>query len=381
MRSTTPRSGATIPEVAKLAGVSRATAGRVLGGYGAASPQARQLVLDAAETLGYEANGLARSMVTGRTNTVGLVIADISNPFFSGLTRSFCDVCRREGFDVVITNTDEDAERERDAFRVLRERRVDGIAITPAKPNDLSHVRAARRQGVPVVLVDRGSSRLAVDSVVIDNFAAARDAVRYLTERGHQRIAIFAVNPGFADNDLARQRVNPKYGSYEDRIVGYAAALAEAGLDVRHEYLCRGTDPSTTQDHIDRLFALPLPPTAILVGDGAVTVWVLERLQALRIRCPDDVSVIGFDDVDWAKVVSPRLTVVAQPLAELGELSATALIDRVRGATSRARHHVLTTRLIERDSVREPSRTLAAVAIPASPGQLSSAGAVSPAKA
>jgi LacI family transcriptional regulator len=348
------RSGATIPEVARQAGVSRATAGRVLGGYGAASAQSRQRVLDAAKTLGYQANGLARSMVTGRTNTVGLVIADIDNPFFSCLTRSFCDVCHREGFDVVITNTDEDPERERDAFRVLRERRVDGIAIAPAQPNDLRHVMAARRQGVPLVLVDRGSSRVAADSVVIDNFAAARDTVRYLTGRGHTRIAVFAVGYRHAGTDLARQRVDPRYGSYEDRLTGYAAGLAEAGLEIRPEYLCRGTDRATAHDHIDRLFALPLPPTAIFVGDGAVTLWVVERLQALGIRCPEDVSVIGFDDVGWARVVRPRLTVVAQPLAELGELSATSLIGRVRGDTSRAQHHVLATRLVERDSVSGP---------------------------
>jgi LacI family transcriptional regulator len=312
-------------------------------------------VLDAAEALGYQVNGLARSMVTGRTNTIGLVIADINNPFFSLLTRNFCDVCHQEGFDVVITNTDEDAERERDAFRVLRERRVDGIAIAPAKPNDLRHVLAARRQGVPLVLVDRGSSKVAADSIVVDNFGAARDTVRYLTGRGHRRIAVFATR-----TDLPQQRVDPRYGSYEDRFIGYAAGLADAGLEVQPEYLCRVTDgvtgEATAQEHIDRLFALRCPPTAIFVGDGAVTLWVLERLQSLPIRCPEDVSLVGFDDVDWATVVRPRLTVVAQPVAELGELSATALISRVRGDTSRTRHHVLPTRLVERDSVSAPTR-------------------------
>ncbi|MHB1930428.1 MAG: LacI family DNA-binding transcriptional regulator, partial [Acidimicrobiales bacterium] len=353
-----PRTGSspTIPQVAERAGVSRATAGRVLGGYGVASADARARVLEAAAALGYQANGLARSMVTGRTDTIGLVIADIDNPFFSRLTRSFCDVCHREGFRVVITNTDEDPERERDAFRVLRERRVDGIAIAPAQPSDLRHVTTAGRQGVPLVLVDRGSARVGADSVVVDNFAAARETVRYLTGRGHRRIAVFGTNDLPEGADLARQQVDPRYGSYQDRLVGYAVGLAEAGLEVRPEYICRrGADRETAHDHVDRLFALEQPPSAVFVGDGAVTLWVAERLQALGIRWPDDVSLVGFDDVDWAAVVRPRLTVVAQPVAEMGQLAATSLIERVRGDTRRARHHVLPTHLIERESVSAPA--------------------------
>lgn len=114
--------------------------------------------------------------------------------------------------------------------------------------------------------------------------------------------------------------------------------------------------------HVDRLFSLRRPPTAIFVGDGAVTLWVLERLQALEVRYPDDVSLIGFDDVDWATVVRPRLTVVAQPVSDLGELSAISLVARIRGDAGRVSHHVLPTRLIERDSVGPPAAEGAATA-------------------
>src|SRR3954453_15669199 len=152
----------TIPDVARRAGVSTATAARALGGYGAVSDVAREAVLAAAEEIGYQRNELARAMITGRTNTIGLVIADIENPFFAGAARGVSDAARAAGYEVILTNTDEDPEVERSAVRLLQAKRGDGILIAPTSP-DGDHLASTAQSGCPVVLFDRRVEHLDVD--------------------------------------------------------------------------------------------------------------------------------------------------------------------------------------------------------------------------
>src|SRR3954470_6261836 len=167
-----PGSKATLADVARSAGVSTATAARALGGYGSVSGTARQRVNEAAQALGYQRNELAATMITGRSNTVGLVVADIENPFFAAAARGVSDVARAAGYEVVLVNTDEDVVTERSAVQVLFSKRVDGVIVAPASPVDVEHLAATQRAGCPVVLLDRQGGGLGGDAVLGENLGA-----------------------------------------------------------------------------------------------------------------------------------------------------------------------------------------------------------------
>ena len=158
----------TVKDVARMAGVSTAAAGRALGGYGYVSEELREKIMRAAEELGYVANQVARAMITGKSQTIGVVGADISNPFFAEALRGISDIARRHEFGVLITSSDEDVPREQEAVRILLEKQVDGLIVSPADINNCHHLDQAIAQGIPVVLLDRKLPTLAADAVLID---------------------------------------------------------------------------------------------------------------------------------------------------------------------------------------------------------------------
>jgi LacI family transcriptional regulator len=309
-----------------------------------------------AERLGYRANSLARSMTTGTTNTLALVIADIENPYFARAARGFTDTARGDGFEVIVANTDEDVDAERAAVKVLLEKRIDGLVVAAASRTSFDHLEAARSAGVQVVLLDRRIPGLAADSVLIDSRAAAATAVSHLISNGHTRIGLVT---GASPEEVAhagRHRSRHLMSTGKDRIDGYRDALRAAQLEPMPEYLKLGDFHRNAAGAMAReLMALPRPPTAIFTTDGVITLGVLEALQELGIAVPEQVSVLGFDDPDWSVVVRPKLTVVAQPAYELGALAAQRVIARIRGDVTRARPHRLPTELVVRDSVAPPS--------------------------
>jgi len=350
------RGSATIPDVARLAGVSTATAARALGNYGSVSPATREKVEQAAAALGYRANSLARSMVTGTTNTLGVVLSDIENPFFSRVLRGISDVAHEAGFEVVLVNTDESSDTERNAVRVLTEKRVDGLLVCPADAGSTEHLRSVAEAGTPLVLVDRRIKQVPADSVVVDNRAAARAATQRLTELGHRRIGLitgmdgelgerFAV-PGL--RGIERALINTTAG----RAAGYRDALVEAGVEVRSEYVVsEGFRREDAVRATKQLMALDRPPTAILALDSLLALGTMQALRELGVRCPDDVSLVGFDDADWTEAVTPPLTVVAQPVQRIGSEACRLLLERIEGSTRPPVHRVLRTELVERGSV------------------------------
>jgi DNA-binding LacI/PurR family transcriptional regulator len=347
---------ATLSQVAAAAGVSTATAARALGEYGSVRPATRDRVREAAARLGYRANELARSMITGSTRTIGVVVSDIENPFFFRALRGVSDVARGHGYEVVLVNTDEDAESERTAVRVLLERQVDGLVISSGPSVGADHLRAAMRTGTPVVMLDRRIPGLAADSVGIDNRAAARDATEHLLALGHRRIALIT---GLR-LDLAPQLSAGDGLRGIERTVGATAGLRAAGY--REALVAAGVEPdlrlvSGEGFHLDdaahatrRLMALPDPPTAVIALDSMLSLGVLKALEDLQVRCPEAVSVIGFDDADWTEAVSPPLTVVAQPAHEIGEAAGELLVSRMQGSSKRPVHRRLSTTFVERAS-------------------------------
>jgi LacI family transcriptional regulator len=182
------RAGISLIDVARAAGVSTATAGRALGGYGYASEAVAERVRAAAKTLGYRPNRLARSLITGRTQTIGVVASDIASPFYSAVIRGVADAIQARGFGVIVTNSDERLPLEQQAVRLLLEKQVDGIIIAPCELASPKHLAEAVASGCPVVQVDRAALGLRADSITVDNVGAARACIRALTEAGHRRI-------------------------------------------------------------------------------------------------------------------------------------------------------------------------------------------------
>jgi LacI family transcriptional regulator, galactose operon repressor len=352
---------ATIHDVARAAGVSRSTAARALAGYGIVSKEAAERVLAAAAELDYRANGVARSMKTGRSNTLGAVVADIENAFFARVMRGFTDVARANGFQVILSNTDEDPGAEQSAVRVFQERRVDGLVVTPASLDPTGHLYAAHAAGLPIVLLDRRVPGLDVDVVQIDNVKAARETIEHLIALGHRKIAMLT---GVTEMEVSVHATNLDSGvsTSKDRLQGYREALDAAGIDYRPDYV-RTADfhLMAAREEAERLLRLRDRPTAVFATDSTNALGVLLALRDVGLHVPQDVSVVAFDDADWADVVEPGLSVIAQPVHEMGRLSARLLVSRIRGEALPPTQHVLETQWLARESIGPPPHRRRAV--------------------
>ena len=339
----------TVVDVARAAGVSTATAARALGDYGTVRESTREKVRRAAAELGYRANDIARSMITGRTGTIGVVLADIDNPFFAKLTRGIADRAKQSGYEIVLANSDEELESERAAVQLLTRKRVDGLIVAPASRDDADHLRDAIASGIQLVLADRQVDDLPVDTVTLRNAAGARDAVSRLIDLGHRRI-------GYVSGALrsADQRIS----SGQQRIQGYRRALKDAGVPLRADLIrIGGPKREDAARETAALLALADRPTAIVAADSLISLGVLEELKRQHVAQPQDMSVVGFDDADWATVVTPSLSVIAQPAYDLGTRAAEMLIERINGSTSASRIERLRSEFIERASISRAPTT------------------------
>jgi LacI family transcriptional regulator len=327
----------TIRDVAREAGVSQATAARALAGYGYVSPATRHRVRKAATSIGYRPNVVARSLVSGATKTIGVVVGDIENPFFAGAARGIADVLERDGYTLLLANSDEDLGRERRAVEALRARQVDGLAVVPSSGDDGAHLAAILREGRPVVLLDRPIAGLAVDAVLVDNRAGAERAVHHLASLGHRRIGLVGDSPGIV--------------STGERIDGYRTALAAAGAPVDDALVSLGGSTIDEGHRLARaLLDRPDRPSALFTVNNFMTAGALGAIRELNLRIPEDVALVGFDDLDWTTLVDPPITVVAQPVAELGRAVAERLLERLRGDLGPPQELRLRTRLVVRGS-------------------------------
>jgi LacI family transcriptional regulator len=347
----------TIEDVAAAAGVSRATAARALGGYGRVSDETRSVVRKHAQALGYQANRLAQGMVTGRTQTLGFVSADMADAFFGQTMRGFTDIARAQGYDVIITNSEEDPKLERRAVETMLQRRVDGLLLAPTELDKARHLEAVQASGLPIVQIDRSVRGLAADAVLIDNVGAARGAVNHLIERGHERIGLLTA--GLPDGDPVAQldvvAIDPVHAPTPlSRAVGYLSAMRSAGLPVEAGLIASASSAAIYADRAEAavagLLAQPTPPTAILAVDGTLTLCAFEAVQDSGLRFPDECTVLGFDDLDWTRIVRPRVTVVAQPAYDIGATAARRLLARLAGDASPPQTLLLETSLVARES-------------------------------
>jgi LacI family transcriptional regulator len=318
----------TLKQVARSARVSIKTVSRVLNSGTYVSDLTRRRVRRAIDQLGYRPNALARGLVTGRSRSIGLVIADIVNPFFPPLVRGIEDVAAARGYNLILCDTDEDPVRERAVVSVLLERQVDGLILCASRMPRSELARLAH-DARHVVLVNRVLSHPSVGAVVIDNVAGARLATAHLLGLGHRRVAY-----------LAGPRLS---SSHRKRLRGYRQALEARGAAFDPRLVAGGTvSMAAGREAMAGLLRLQDPPTAVFAFDDLMAIGALEELRARGHRVPEDVAVVGFDDIDLAAFVDPPLTTVAQPTAEMGRLAANQLVDLIEGVPSRRARRVIT---------------------------------------
>ena len=328
----------TIADVAKHAGVSVSTAARVLSGRGYASDETRRIVLEAARALGYVPNQIARSLRTRRTRTIGLLIGDVENSFYSTIAKNVESVATRAGYHVVLCNSDDDPEVEREYLKLLDGMRVDGLILTPTARNR-RHLGYLRQNGTVIIQVDRRVEGLAADAILVDNEAGAYSGVEHLIEAGHDRIGILAGD------------VNVLTASH--RLAGYERALREHALPVRSELIKVG---SFHREHAiedaTELIGVEPRPTGIFAANNILAEACLIALADLGLRVPRDMSVVGFDDVPWMGMVNPPLTTVRQPVADVARSAAELMLRRLEGdGQAQPSTQVFRTELLVRGSV------------------------------
>lgn len=309
----------TIKEVARRAKVSVGTVSNVLGGMASVSPELRARVERAIKDLNYHPNHVARSLKSKRTNTLGMVISDIVNPFFPLVVRGAEDAAVRRGYLLTVFNTDDQVERERQVFALLRARRVDGVlTVVAPSPGPASHLQEIVEAGVPLVCLDRTPVGVRVDSVLVDNVKGSAMCVRHLLVMGHRRIGLIS-GP-------------PMLQTARDRVKGYRVALGEAGIGYDASLVREGDFRLESGYRLAKDLCLSHPrPTALFVANGMMGIGALQAINEVALRCPEDVALAVFDDVPGADTFRPRLTVVSQPAHEVGFKATELLIRRITG--------------------------------------------------
>ena len=331
---------ANINDVAKRAGVSIATVSRVLNGSARVNSDIKKRVEDAMEALAYQPHPAARSLRTNRSRIIGLLISDIQNPFFMGLIRGVEDEAQRHEYSLILCNSSESPQREQQYLEVLYTERVAGAIIVPTR-EQLGEETLGRFQerGIPLVAVDRRVKDKNVDAILVDNVRGAREAVSHLIANGYRRIAAIT-GP-----------MNITTG--HDRLEGYRQALQAAGLPIDPTIERCGTFKVESGEALaEELLELEPAIDALFVGNNLMTLGALKSIHALGLRVPEDVALVGYDDIQWAQIGSVSLTTVMQPVYELGSTAALRLFQRLQNPAQSRQEIILTPTLRVRGSSR-----------------------------
>ncbi len=328
----------TIQEVAKKAGVSPTTVSHVINNSRFVADETRQRVEAAMEELHYRPNALARSLRRGQTHTLGLILPDNSNPFFAEIAHSIETAAFEQGYSVILCNTEDDLDKEDLYVDVLSNKQVDGM-IFVAAGNQTGSLHALLRHKLPVVIVDRDLPEVDVDAVLTDNQQGGYLATQHLIALGHQRIGCIA----------GPSHLTPS----AQRVTGYREALMEAGLAVDDALIVRGDfHPESGCRAARALLDCHDAPTAIFACNDLMAVGVLRTVLELGRRVPDDLMIVGFDDIELASYTTPALTTVAQPKVEMGKQAVQMLIERMADKNRPLQRKVLQPKLIIRGSAQ-----------------------------
>ena len=333
---------ANMKDIARMAGVSLGTVSHVLNETASVREPMRKRVLDAVRAAGYQPSQLARGLRRDKTNMIGMIIPDITNPFFPGVVRGAEDVAFSNGYRLILCNSDNDHSKELIHMNELRTYLPAGLIVIPSNFSDLAkQAESYRCAGTGVVCIDRLPKNWTGDSVTADNAAGAYKATNHLIQLGHVRLATIT-GPLHLTNA-------------KERLEGFRRAIKEAKLQRSPEYVQEASfDKQGGYSKALVLLRLIPRPTAIFAGNDMIALGALLAVREAGLRCPEDISIMGFDDLDLAEFTNPSLSSVSQSGYQLGTTAASLLLDRRAGDTSPAKHIVLETSLTLRNSVAPP---------------------------
>jgi DNA-binding LacI/PurR family transcriptional regulator len=304
-----------IKDVAKRAGVSSATVSRVLANKDVVKLATREKVLKAVAELGYKPSRVARSLRVKSSQIIGLIISDIQNPFFTSLVRAVEDLAHKNNYALFLCNSDESLEKETLYVDLMLAERVAGVIIAPTD-EQTNPCKRLLDANVPLVSIDRRILDCNVDTVLVDNVLGAYKLTEHLIVNGHTRIGAILGAPHITTG--------------RERLEGYKQALNANDLLFDWTLVRMGMPRIEVGKRFTReLLNMPIPPTAIFTGNNLLTIGALGEINECRMRIPHDIALAGFDDPDWARLVNPRLTAVAQPTYELGRQAANLILKRI----------------------------------------------------
>ena len=330
----------TMREVAENAGVSIATVSHVINGTRFVSPEVRKRVKNVMQELGYRPNSLARSLRIGETKTIGMIVPDVSNQFFADISRQIENISFQQDYSVILCNTDNNIEKQLSYISTLLTKQVDGVVFISAGESP-EHLEQLSFSQVPVVVVDRDAALAYADVVLLDNKDAGYKAARHLAELGHQQIACIS-----GPNDLAPSML---------RVEGFKKALADAGLPCKKEYMVMGDFLfSGGEKSMNTLLNQNPIPSAVFALNDMMAIGAITAIRKAGLRVPEDISVVGFDDIEMASAVSPTLTTISQPIKQMAQIAAELLIKKIKSKTlqNENQRYLLEAKLVIRESTQ-----------------------------
>ena len=332
----------TIKDVARQVGVSTATVSHVINRTRFVSEELRQSVLDAIHALNYQPNAIARSLVKRKTHTIGIIITDILNPFYTAIVRGIEDVTYKSGYSVMLCNTDEDPEKEILYIQMLLEKRIDGLVISTAFQDGI-HPLLSRLKGIPLVTTVRKIRGLSSDAVLGDNRGGAYQAIDHLIRLGHRRIGIISGPTGLS--------------SGAERLEGYKKALEDHRIPMEDQWVKIGDFKRESGYSLTKeMFQRDPLPTALFVFNNQMALGALQALNELKIRIPKDISFISFDDMEWYSFLDPSLTAVEHSPYLIGKTAGEMLLQRIGKKRKNPKKVILPSHLIIRASTARAAK-------------------------
>lgn len=329
----------TIADVAQHAGVSKSTVSQYLNKrYDYMAEKTKQRIEQSIKELGYQPNIVARSLKQKSTTTIGVIVANILHEFSTQVIRAIEDLCHELDFHIIVCNADDDPTKEKNYINMLRAKQVDGIIIFPTGDNKELYTQMVK-QHYPIVFVDRKVSDIPIPSFMLDNEKAAWLAVTHFVEKGYTRIGIMTTS--------IIKNISPRV----ERINGFKKALEEHNLPVVPDYI-KSSEIQKIQDVLKEMFSLSEPPQALLAGNDRTLVEVLKFVKENDIAIPNDLALIGVDDVSFASFYNPSITTIAQPTFEMGKKAAELLLSKIQKTdqTESQQLYRFEPKLIARDS-------------------------------
>lgn len=333
----------TMKDIARIVGVSTTTVSHAINNTRPVEPVTKQRILKVMEEYGYNPNVVARSLRSGTTRTIGIIVSDITNPFFTEIVRSCEDTAYRHGYNTILCNSDENPHKERVYIDVLRQRQIDGLIIAPTTENR-EYLQRQLWDRVPLVFIDRYLEDIFADSVIWDDERAAFEAVSHLLELGHRRIGIITGKAVLS--------------STEKRLRGYLRALKSQGVEHDPRLMAIGDYKyEGGYQAMKQLLKQNRRFTAVFAVNNMMTLGVLGALKDEGLTCPGDISVVGVGDFEWTALYTPPLTVCAQPTRVMGERAVELLLERMRDKRSGPKQVVLSMELKVRESTKRIEKT------------------------